>query len=339
MFFSVSIPIYNAEEYLDRVINSVIMQTEQDFELILVNDGSKDNSLKICYSWKEKYPSKIKVIDKENNGSLLTRRRCIKESVGDFLYIIDADDYLIDCNALKEIRNIIETQKVDLVFFNCITDLLSRKKYFEFPEFKNNEIFEKENLIKLYKYFISNNGLKPLWNKIFSKKLVDFDCDYTNFKEITNGTDFFQSIPIVFNATKVLFFDYAPYYYNTNEKNSIVHTFKRTIYQSMKNSFLLFLKYHAKSKYQIANASTLLKTKFMQIVSTSVSKLKLAKLGPLQEIDAIAYLKSIREDKLFIQYYTLDGINIFRQIIVILMKYKHYRTLLIIIRIMKFLNL
>ena len=102
MFLSVSIPVYNASMYLDECISSIMSQTEDDYELILVDDGSKDNSIEICRKWRELYPDTIRVIEKDNSGSLLTRRKCIEESKGEFLYIMDADDYLMDIDALKK---------------------------------------------------------------------------------------------------------------------------------------------------------------------------------------------------------------------------------------------
>ena len=108
MFLSISIPVYNAEKTLDQCIKSIIVQTFRDFELILVDDGSTDNSLQICKKWSLSYPEHIRVIHKENSGSLLTRRRCLQESVSKYLYIMDADDYLVDKDALRYIYEAIK---------------------------------------------------------------------------------------------------------------------------------------------------------------------------------------------------------------------------------------
>ena len=99
MFLSVSIPVYNAEDYIDDCIDSVMNQTMQEFELILVDDGSKDSSRDKCRVWQKKYPDRIRIVEKNNTGSLLTRRRCLEESRGDYIYIMDADDRLCDRNA------------------------------------------------------------------------------------------------------------------------------------------------------------------------------------------------------------------------------------------------
>ena len=206
MFFSISMPVYNASKYIDNAIQSVINQTESDYELILIDDGSSDDSLEKCKKWQSEYPEKIRVIKKENTGSLLTRRRCMSESKGDFLYIMDADDYLLSNKMLEEIKKIIISSGCDMVFFNATNDLKSKNKLFEFP-FNDNDLFTEKNLTKLYKYLFHGQGLNPLWNKIFSKKIVDWDIDYSMYDYITNGTDLFQSLAIINNSKKALYID------------------------------------------------------------------------------------------------------------------------------------
>ena len=89
---SIIIPVYNSEKYLENCINSVLDQTEQDYELILINDGSKDSSEKIMTDYKNKYPDKIKIFNQENRGIGETRNRGIKEAEGKYIFFIDNDD-------------------------------------------------------------------------------------------------------------------------------------------------------------------------------------------------------------------------------------------------------
>lgn len=92
---SVIVPVYNAEKYLERCIESVLRQTYKDFELILVNDGSKDSSLVICREY-ERADERIKVIDKPNGGVSSARNAGIDNARGKMLTFIDSDDYLSD---------------------------------------------------------------------------------------------------------------------------------------------------------------------------------------------------------------------------------------------------
>ena len=79
---SVIVPIYNAEKYLEKCLDSIINQTYKNIEILLINDGSKDNSLKICKEY-EKKDSRIIVIDKQNKGVSNTRNVGIKKSMGE----------------------------------------------------------------------------------------------------------------------------------------------------------------------------------------------------------------------------------------------------------------
>lgn len=91
---SIIIPIYNCEKYISRSINSVLNQTYKNLEIILCNDGSKDNSLKIIKKYEKKYPNLIRVDSHENHGVGYTRNKAIDIAIGDYICFLDADDYL-----------------------------------------------------------------------------------------------------------------------------------------------------------------------------------------------------------------------------------------------------
>lgn len=91
---SVVIPVYNAEKYLNKCIDSVINQTYNNIEIILVNDGSKDNSLKILEQYRKKYPKVIKVFTQENQGAGAARNFGIKHITGKYIFFLDSDDWI-----------------------------------------------------------------------------------------------------------------------------------------------------------------------------------------------------------------------------------------------------
>ena len=91
---SIIIPVYNSEKYIARCIESVLNQTFDDYEIILINDGSKDKSKEILDEYKEKYPEKINVIHQENKGVAKTRNYGIRIANGEFIAFIDNDDFI-----------------------------------------------------------------------------------------------------------------------------------------------------------------------------------------------------------------------------------------------------
>lgn len=90
---SVIVPIYNSEKYLPECIESILSQTHKNLELILVNDGSTDNSLNICNYYKSQ-DDRVVVVDKSNEGVSATRNRGIEIAVGDYIGFVDSDDYI-----------------------------------------------------------------------------------------------------------------------------------------------------------------------------------------------------------------------------------------------------
>lgn len=270
MFFSISIPIYNSQQYLDECVSSIMSQTEKDFELILVDDGSSDNSVEICKKWQKEYPNTIRVVEKENEGSLITRRRCISESQGEYLYIIDADDYLLENDVLEKVRREIDKNNVDLVFFgykdkNCKSD-------FHRYNFSNKRIFENEDLLELYKLILDGSSFNSLWNKVFSRNLVDWDTDYSQFLQVRVGTDIFQVIPILSNAKSAIYID-EPFYFYRTTAGSIVHTFNPFIFESQKARNKQLKKYA--SNWGISNLEELLSKILIENACSSVYKIRL----------------------------------------------------------------
>lgn len=102
-FFSIIVPVYNVEHYLGECIDSVISQTYEDYEIILIDDGSTDNSGSICDLYKKRFDNKIKVIHQKNGGLSKARNTGIFYAQGIYIIFLDSDDYFLDKNALSKI--------------------------------------------------------------------------------------------------------------------------------------------------------------------------------------------------------------------------------------------
>lgn len=118
MKFSIILPIYNVENYLSACIDSILSQTYKDYEIILVDDGSKDSSPLICDNYSEKYDF-IKTIHKQNGGLSDARNVGLKHAKGEYIFFLDSDDYLIDENVLEKIVNASAGEQ-DVVAFKFI---------------------------------------------------------------------------------------------------------------------------------------------------------------------------------------------------------------------------
>ena len=119
--FSLIVPIYNVEAYLPKCIDSVLAQTCQDYELLLVDDGSPDHSGKICDDYAAKHPDKIRVIHQANGGAGAARNHGISVSTGEYILFLDGDDYL-SANLLSELKKAMEKITADLYLFGAIVE-------------------------------------------------------------------------------------------------------------------------------------------------------------------------------------------------------------------------
>lgn len=116
MKFSIIVPVYNVEKYLEKCIQSLVEQTYKDFEVILVDDGSKDSSGEICDKYAEKY-SFMKVIHQENRGLSGARNTGLKNAVGEWIAFVDSDD-CVETNMLRILAGEIDKTDAELYSFN-----------------------------------------------------------------------------------------------------------------------------------------------------------------------------------------------------------------------------
>lgn len=115
-FFSVIIPVYNYGQYVGETIESVLASDYPNFEIIIVNDGSTDNSLSVIQKYAQK-DKRIKVIDQENQGLSLSRNNAMKIAKGDYFWFVDADDYIASFGLSELAKQIKHTQNPDLISF------------------------------------------------------------------------------------------------------------------------------------------------------------------------------------------------------------------------------
>lgn len=113
MLLSIIIPAYNAGKFIEEAVVSILKQPFLDYEIIIVNDGSKDNTLEIINNLKNRYKN-IKVLDQKNSGASVARNNGLKSAAGEYIYFIDADDTLVE-NCLKDITDVLINKKPDVL--------------------------------------------------------------------------------------------------------------------------------------------------------------------------------------------------------------------------------
>lgn len=159
---SVIIPAYNCEKYIKRCVESVEKQTYSDFEIIIVNDGSKDNTENECNELVKRY-SNISLINKENGGVSSARNVGIKASQGKYIMFVDADDTLSE-NALESLVENLKEWDYDIVFGNF--DIIGKNN-----TIINDSVNYNDNTIDVFEY-ITINYLWAPWGKIIKREFI-----------------------------------------------------------------------------------------------------------------------------------------------------------------------
>ena len=166
---SVIVPVYNVEKYLRDCIDSIINQTIKEIEIILIDDGSKDNSLSICNEYAKKY-SNIKVIHKDNGGLSSARNVGLDQATSPYIMFIDSDDLYLP-NSIEVMLNEIESKKADYVIGNYqnLTEdgVLWDKPIFDLEKYKNFKLSIKDYTKSFY---IMNSSA---CNKIFRRSFIE----------------------------------------------------------------------------------------------------------------------------------------------------------------------
>ena len=123
---SVIVPVYNVEKYIQKCLNSLVKQTLEDIEIIIINDGSKDNSFYIIKEFEKKYENKIKYFEKENGGSADARNQGILHATGDYIAFLDPDDY-VELDIYEKMYNKAIEENSDIVECNFYWNVVSCK--------------------------------------------------------------------------------------------------------------------------------------------------------------------------------------------------------------------
>lgn len=180
---SIIIPVYNAQNYLEECLQSIVRNEYEDLEVIIVNDGSKDNSLEICNRFKNS-DSRIQIIDKKNTGVSDSRNVGIRASKGQYIMFLDADDFF-EFDTFTIIIEDIMKDRYDFIAYSYYT--------FKEKEVKKAELFdidkECSNLQVIREYMLASSALNTCWGKLFRAEVIK-ENQITFQADLKIGEDF-----------------------------------------------------------------------------------------------------------------------------------------------------
>ena len=171
---SAIVPVYNVEKYLYRCVDSILKQTYENFELILIDDGSPDNCSQMCDELSEK-DSRIKVIHQENQGLSAARNSGIKIAKGNYLTFIDSDDWISN-TMFEDLINLIKEKNADISICNFI--VTDGNAIYKKNTKAEEKLYSKDEFMKIILRVNSNRCIHYAWGKLYKKDVIDKNEHY-----------------------------------------------------------------------------------------------------------------------------------------------------------------
>lgn len=231
---SVIVPIYNAERYLERCIQSVLKQTYDQFELVLVDDGSIDKSGEIC-DWFSKMNNNVSVVHQKNKGVSAARNKGMSLSTGDWIMFLDADDW-IEEDTLKKASEYFEY--ADIICFSFCE--VSKKKTRIIGNSQNVVTLNQHDIEKIKLKIIDKNvsldtsyqGMKVSvpWGKVIHRKL--FEDNNLSFIEGLYGEDTIFNLYCFQAVDKIIYLD-RPFYYYWQQEQSLYNGYRNNVFSDL----------------------------------------------------------------------------------------------------------
>ncbi len=239
MKVSVLVPVFNVEAYLHECIESVLIQSHKDFEIVLVNDGSTDGSAAVCNEYFAKYPDRIIAVHTENRGPLHARFKAMEKATGEVFVFLDADDCLRG-DALEQIVRCFEEQPCDMVLFNsgeCERFSTRRIRC----SLDSGAAFDEESRAELYKSVILGRIPNSLCLKAVKAECADVPEHFLSF-DAKYGEDLLMSVHLITNCRKIAYLNEGLYFYR-DRQGSAVSLFNPNRKESVKTVHREFEKY------------------------------------------------------------------------------------------------
>lgn len=222
---SVIVPVYNAEKYLARCIESIISQSYNNLEIILVNDGSTDNSLLLCEGYSKK-DSRIKLITQENKGAGLARNKGLQNATGKYALFVDSDDYLHN-TAIEKCVYVKSQTNADLVMFGRFNQTAQGE--ITPKEVPNDKVYFKGEELDdiLAGLFTYQSGIGiSCWGKMFNLDIINSNQIRFYSERQLLSEDAFFILQLFAHLGSVAIISESLYYYCQNE-NSLSRKYKK----------------------------------------------------------------------------------------------------------------
>lgn len=225
---SVIIPVYNVTKYISKCIESILNQTYTDFELILVNDGSTDNSPEICREY-EKRDSRIIVIDKINEGAGMARNAGLDVADGKYIMFIDSDDW-VENNMLEYLVDLLKNASAEVAICNYFTELPDGSGQIVVPIQIEGDTYTTNDITKYIAILDDENKFPYLWNRLYLREIIEknsirFEKRFVTGQDLDFNLKYFRCVNTCVLSNTPL------YHYIKHGTGSLCARFKNNLYE------------------------------------------------------------------------------------------------------------
>lgn len=224
---SIIVPVYNAQKYLGRCIESILAQMHEAFELILVNDGSKDNSLTICNEYAEK-DARIKVIDKQNEGAGMARNAGLEVATGEYVFFIDADDWIAP-EMLEQLLQLLISFDAEVSICNYFIDQEDGSNSFTSPMPIEENPLITDDIPSCIGMLDQERKFPYLWNRIYKREIIEQNAIRFE-KQFVTGQDLDFNLKYFKYVKKCVITNEPYYHYIKDGVDSLCARYKAGLY-------------------------------------------------------------------------------------------------------------
>lgn len=269
---SVIVPIYNVEKYLERCLESLVNQSLQEIEIILIDDGSTDKSPLICDKY-AKQDRRIKVVHKQNQGLGMARNTGLELASGEYVAFIDSDDF-IEKNAYREMYDMIKAENAEMLitnYYEYVTNTCEKK---EMRTVCDARIVEGEEIKKLACQMVGFNPFEKneddigmsVWKNMYFRKFIEENrIKFCSEREYVSEDAIFQLMTIP-KMKKVKLSTNCYYYYCKNDNQSLSLTFRESKFEEYKKLY--------QKEYELLKTNEIVETGKYYIATTFLGNIR-----------------------------------------------------------------
>jgi glycosyltransferase involved in cell wall biosynthesis len=253
---SVIVPVYNAEKYLDKCIESILAQTFENIELILINDGSTDSSSKICDKYREK-DSRVKVFHVQNSGPSRARNRGLELASGEYIQFVDSDDYIEENMTEDLVKEINRGADIAICGYKRICKDSHGNIFTKNIDTYQEELISKERFLYKFGSLFRDYYINYLWNKLYKAAFIKtnaikFDEAIKWGEDLSFNLQYIDFCSIITITNKKLY-NYVNYNSNsiTSKLNKDLFKIQSSMYKEVKGFLMNNHSYSGENKESV----------------------------------------------------------------------------------------